>query len=1111
MSAPPAVTLSPAVSDEEPELDAASTRKQIEEDLAYLASFMGRGLIQEQDYVDAVRNSLGLPLCHFPKEGSDGPYAGSTIILSRNVAGDIEGAPVTPVSEPSGIHDQLAEATVKAEKLALEKNPLNVDVMEMQGELLWLTDLQKRGLIAEREHTDAARALVGLPLSQTHPPMGYKSIYAGATLLVMTPLEAAQYVTLKEGGEPLQVEEEPAHTEPAMNLNLRSANAIAALAALTEAVDDDVEEESESESELDDDTESSDDDDEEEEGGARNRWGKALLGVRAQGGAANKWTFTLQAAKQQAELEHKVELCERIPLLRALPQSERVGLAPMMHVVSFAAGEEVISKGSEGGDMYIMTSGRAVVEINGDVVHSYSKCGDFFGELVMLNPARTRAATIKATTELHCLRLGRACFHLLTQVDACQHALCNAQSRYLDDEDSDVDSDDVDSDESSDDEDQSASLAAMREMRETRERGEYLRGVPLLEPLSAGELDKIAATLTQAQFFDGQRIVTEGEIGDTMFFVRSGTCVAVDGASKAEVKNYEATDFFGELSLLATGQKHTSSVVAKGPCTCLQLPRSQFRRSGIAAGPLGKIVLTLAGYSDDSCEEDSSSEEEGTGAYTPQVYFGSAPGKSWAGAFGAVKLQNFLKGIPAFAKLAAADVNALSTAMQKRSYNNGATVVCSGSEEPTMYVVMEGSVVIDEDVLSVGKTFGVDTLLGDGSQEGDIVAQGAVTCLTLSQHAFKYVLTSSGQQTILGLAGYTTDSDMGEDTSDEEENDEVEAPAMWGNLMKMVVTTNKTESFIETVPLFQGLPVADRAALSKMLSSVDFIGGQAIVNAGDRADAMYIVVSGGALAQKDDGFVLKEYDATDFFGELSLLQGGTRACSVVARGKTSCLRLSAECFKLLMANGACGDMIRSVTADMRTKKKSRFPRMRRSKSGAEAAAVDADGKLRLDESTPQRSAVTAGADTARAVTSAVTSRVSNVSNVAAGKVAAVVSTEHLDDKDVRKVAMQQAKKLGSHMPMKLVGDGADSAKKAAAGVAGAGKDIASALSPRNAMTAMKAENIEKMDDRDVRKVAAQKLGSLGSKMTGKFGRGEKKPKSEKKPKKSKKDKKDKSQ
>jgi CRP/FNR family cyclic AMP-dependent transcriptional regulator len=88
------------------------------------------------------------------------------------------------------------------------------------------------------------------------------------------------------------------------------------------------------------------------------------------------------------------------------------------------------------------------------------------------------------------------------------------------------------------------------------------------------------------------------------------------------------------------------------------------------------------------------------------------------------------------------------------------------------------------------------------------------------------------------------------------------------------------------IPLFSLLDEQERASLAERLDDVRFSAGTTIFRMGEPGDAMYLVRSGEVeLSFKNDTgerIVLETARAGDFFGELSLLDGGPRTASAVA-------------------------------------------------------------------------------------------------------------------------------------------------------------------------------------------------------------------------------------
>lgn len=101
---------------------------------------------------------------------------------------------------------------------------------------------------------------------------------------------------------------------------------------------------------------------------------------------------------------------------------------------------------------------------------------------------------------------------------------------------------------------------------------------------------------------------------------------------------------------------------------------------------------------------------------------------------------------------------------------------------------------------------------------------------------------------------------------------------------------------LKEVPLFNLLDDQERAELAAQLDVVNFSEGQVIFNYGEPGDSIYVVSDGEVevFCKNDTGerMVLEVATRGDFFGELSLLDSGTRSASVIATKDTATLRLN---------------------------------------------------------------------------------------------------------------------------------------------------------------------------------------------------------------------------
>lgn len=98
-----------------------------------------------------------------------------------------------------------------------------------------------------------------------------------------------------------------------------------------------------------------------------------------------------------------IETLTRSPIFADLEPEELEALAERMHARTFAAGETATVEGATGDGFYVIESGEAEITVGG-APRGMLGAGDVFGEIALLTGSG-RAATITATTDLHCHEL----------------------------------------------------------------------------------------------------------------------------------------------------------------------------------------------------------------------------------------------------------------------------------------------------------------------------------------------------------------------------------------------------------------------------------------------------------------------------------------------------------------------------------------------------------------------------------------------------------------------------------------------------------------------------------------------------------------------------------
>jgi CRP/FNR family cyclic AMP-dependent transcriptional regulator len=109
---------------------------------------------------------------------------------------------------------------------------------------------------------------------------------------------------------------------------------------------------------------------------------------------------------------------------------------------------------------------------------------------------------------------------------------------------------------------------------------------------------------------------------------------------------------------------------------------------------------------------------------------------------------------------------------------------------------------------------------------------------------------------------------------------------------------------LKSIPLFIGMDNDEIAAIAEIMDEVPFKPGQAIFTADQLGGTLYIIQAGEVELSiiDDDGekLVLEVMEAGDFFGELSLLDGGNRSATATATQRTDTLVLERHEFLDLM-------------------------------------------------------------------------------------------------------------------------------------------------------------------------------------------------------------------
>ena len=100
-----------------------------------------------------------------------------------------------------------------------------------------------------------------------------------------------------------------------------------------------------------------------------------------------------------------------------------------------------------------------------------------------------------------------------------------------------------------------------------------MRKMPMFAPLSLTVLEHLARSLEPVAFAVGERVITQGEAGDSYYLIDSGSVeILHDGHREATL---DAGDGFGEIALLSD-RPRTATVAVLEPMVGFRLPRAAF-------------------------------------------------------------------------------------------------------------------------------------------------------------------------------------------------------------------------------------------------------------------------------------------------------------------------------------------------------------------------------------------------------------------------------------------------------------------------------------------------------------------------------------------------------
>ena len=123
--------------------------------------------------------------------------------------------------------------------------------------------------------------------------------------------------------------------------------------------------------------------------------------------------------------------------------------------------------------------------------------------------------------------------------------------------------------------------------------------------------------------------------------------------------------------------------------------------------------------------------------------------------------------------------------------------------------------------------------------------------------------------------------------------------------------------------MFADMPKRHLRSIAKVTGVREYDKGASIIREGDPGSTFYVLLDGRARVVRG-GRTVTNLSAGDFFGEISLLDAGTRTASVIAESPLRCLTLGEKDFAKVLADEPvlAARVLRGVAARLRRSERS---------------------------------------------------------------------------------------------------------------------------------------------------------------------------------------------
>jgi len=114
---------------------------------------------------------------------------------------------------------------------------------------------------------------------------------------------------------------------------------------------------------------------------------------------------------------------------------------------------------------------------------------------------------------------------------------------------------------------------------------------------------------------------------------------------------------------------------------------------------------------------------------------------------------------------------------------------------------------------------------------------------------------------------------------------------------------HETEEALRKIPLFASCSAHDLRSIASRAQTREFPAGATLCTQGERGDGFFVIVDGRAEARRD-GSVLRSMGPGDFFGEIALIDEGTRTATVTSTTALRCFVIRSPHFRDVLGQNA---------------------------------------------------------------------------------------------------------------------------------------------------------------------------------------------------------------